>query len=59
MITQEQRKKVAAIVKATLVEHFADEFVFDPIEVIPEPEARQRLTLLKLLGPGDVHSFLV
>jgi len=33
--TQELHKKVAEIVKATLVEHFADKFVFDPIEVIP------------------------
>ena len=35
MITQELRKRVAGIVKATLVEHFADKFVFDPIKVIP------------------------
>ena len=35
MITQELRKKVADIVKATLVEHFADKFVFDPSRSFP------------------------
>ena len=49
MITQEQRKKVADIVKATLVEHFADEFVFDPIKVIPAVDE---------YGDGDGEPYL-
>ena len=49
MITREQRKKVADIVKATLVEHFADEFVFEPIEVIPAVDE---------FGDGDGEAYL-
>ena len=49
MITQELRSKVADIVKATLVEHFADKFVFDPIKVIPAVDE---------YGDGDGEPYL-
>lgn len=32
---QKRREKVAEIVKETLEEHFADDFVFDPVLVMP------------------------
>ena len=49
MTTQELHKRVAEIVKATLVEHFADKFVFDPIEVIPAVDE---------FGDGDGQPYL-
>ena len=49
MIEQELREKVADIVRSTLVEHFADKFVFDPIKVIPAIDE---------FGDGDGEAYL-
>ena len=49
MIKQELREKVADIVRTTLVEHFADKFVFDPIKVIPAIDE---------FGDGDGEEYL-
>ncbi len=46
---QELREKVADIVRTTLVEHFADKFVFDPIKVIPAIDE---------FGDGDGEEYL-
>ena len=45
----ERHKKVADIVRQTLGEHFADRFVFDPIEVIP---------MVDEYGDGDGQPYL-
>ena len=49
VIKQELREKVADIVRTTLVEHFADKFVFDPIKVIPAIDE---------FGDGDGQEYL-
>lgn len=49
MTTRELQQKVADIVKTTLVEHFADKFVFDPIKVIPAVDE---------YGDGDGEPYL-
>ena len=48
-MNQELQEKVADIVRETLVERFADEFVFDPIRVIPAIDE---------YGDGDGESYL-
>ena len=49
MLKQELRDKVAAIVRETLEDRFADEFVFDPIRVIPAVDE---------YGDGDGEPYL-
>ena len=62
---QEHREKVAEIVRKTLEERFADDFVFDPILVVPaideygEGDGEEYLQIMivfdgdqKLLDPG-------
>ncbi len=48
-MNQELRTKVAEIVRKTLEERFADEFVFDPIRVIPTVDE---------YGDGDGQTYL-
>lgn len=49
MLNQELRDKVAEIVRETLAERFAGEFVFDPIRVIPAVDE---------YGDGDGEPYL-
>ena len=49
MLNQERRDEVAKIVRETLTERFADEFIFDPISVIPAVDE---------FGDGDGEPYL-
>ena len=46
---EQRHEKVADIVRNTLMERFADQFVFDPIEVIPAVDE---------FGGGDGETYL-